>query len=277
VHTRPTTPFASGSSPVSPQLIAAIVCDISVSLQAEFPKLFGILFFLKKVLFHSTDYRRAAIKGNLIPGLVRALREYGPRPNTSVESVCTGLETPISCLTSMMWEDPMKECWKPAIDAGLVPLLVDYLALPHAVTVSQLLHLVIRLLVATPQGVDWRWACGLPDALVQLMKAPVLSPAVASQAMSALVHMCQMHRQLLAEYGIIDRVQEIAQSGGESAQFATSFLELMESHTKFLPVSPRPHPRDFHPLSRSPFISPVQSNAVWLCTQSMVGCAGSLC
>ncbi len=209
------------------------------SLQAEFPKLFGILFFLKNVLHHSTNYCSAAVKGNLIPGLVHPLREYGPRPNSSVESVCTGLETPISCLTMVMGEDPMKKCWKPAIDADLVPLLVDYLALPHAVSVNQLLHLVIRLLVATPKGVDWRWARGLPDALVQLMKGPVLSPAVAGEAMSALLNMCQMHRELVAEYDIIHRLQDIAQSGEESGPFATNLLELVETHTTFIP-SPGP-------------------------------------
>jgi hypothetical protein len=139
---------------------------------------------------------------SLTPGLVRVLHTFRPDGEVLEETAAyaSTVTYPLFCLSRLMdvsdQENPTV-FWKPAIEAGVVPVFADLLATGHLSTIMSVLLLAMPLLNATPsQGVQ-QWAGGLPRAMAGLMSGG--PPTFRGTAVEVLVNMGMARPDLIAD------------------------------------------------------------------------------
>jgi hypothetical protein len=214
-----------------------------LSLQAEGEALRTAIKLLGRVIYCSPPYSvTAAIDANIIPGLVRALRELRPPPQPSGETppvLCSDLQAAMTCLSQVMHHeiDHPTGLWKAAFDAGLVPVLCNMLRLGDQAMRSNLLTLSNNLMLITPadlQGLEGRWAKELPRTLAGLIASnPHAAPAA---AVKTLLNMCLVHKEVLLEshkWYLGDSLKQLSTHGNsETAAVAKQLLSLVEQAFK---------------------------------------------
>jgi hypothetical protein len=171
---------------------------------------------LSHVLEASPRFIRAAIEANIAPNLVRILRKTtkarGSTRNRTAE-IPKGHEAPVSCLKQMLKYDMenARTLWKPAVDAGIVPLFIDLLTLGHEPMTIEVTSAAGFLLTPVPQGEAALWDGGLLRALAGLLTAD--SPIVLAGALDVLFNVGWVHPELIVDcrtWGIEHSVQRLA-------------------------------------------------------------------
>jgi hypothetical protein len=197
---------------------------------------------LHTLLGRSPRFFSAAVKGDITPGLVRALRKVGFRPNSlrgTPYDIFSPVYAPLECLLQLVLYDKDNQAGvrKAAYDAGIVPLLCDLLAACDESRIKQVLSLSTSLVLFNSPGEEGEWAGRLPHAIARLMNAS--PPVAAAAAADALFNMCTLYPQLLLAcptWGIGDSLKRLtAHSDPETAAAAKKLLSIME---EWLDVSP---------------------------------------
>lgn len=114
----------------------------------------------------------AALQANLTPGLVRIIRELrSDREAADEDGWRRAINSPLVCfcqLAEAVDNNDATGFWRPAVDAGMVPVLIDMLNEPY-LAVKWVMRLAARLLLAAPIGGVEVWAGGLPRAVAGLI------------------------------------------------------------------------------------------------------------
>jgi hypothetical protein len=204
------------------------------SLQAE-AELIIVTSMIASDLFDSSpDFIAAFAKADVTRGLVCVLRKLKAVPYRRGEpplEVNAAIHACLSCLMELLvlHMDDARGPRKSAVEAGIVPLFIDMLALRHEPTIYLVLRLVFPVLVPADRGEVQQWAGGLLRAVSELLLA---SPPIAPErAADALFQLGAVHRPLIADYrswGIDASVQRLSRhSDPETAEAATKLLFLV--------------------------------------------------
>jgi hypothetical protein len=169
-------------------------------------------------LFECSPRFVAAAEGmDMTKLLIRLLRQLVPPAGSPIAEphVLLGLEALLQSLRALLAHDldTALSGFKPIIDAGLVPVLINLLSLRHEPSAAQALHLAETLLLATPHGNPPRWSWGLMGAVAGLLSAE--PPVKPDRAAEVLFHVGMERRQLIADYqpwGIDASVRRLARS-----------------------------------------------------------------
>jgi hypothetical protein len=164
----------------------------------------------------SPRFSPAAVKGNITRGLVRVLRNFCVRPDSLAgpsSDFFSALDAPLSCLCKLMQYDNDNHggVRVAALDAGIVLVLCDLLAVCDEPRIMEVLTLSTSLLLVTSPGDGGQWTGRLPHAIVRLLNAS--PPVAAAQAADTLFNMCITHRQLLLDcdtWGMGDSLRRLA-------------------------------------------------------------------
>jgi hypothetical protein len=140
------------------------------------------------------------MEANLIPDLVRALRELRPpryRTEDSLKADCVPLIHPLACLEQLFEDDLDNDhgLRKTAVQAGLVPGLMDLLTLSHEPTTDKIIELAGSLLKYYPEGEARPWVTVLMRAIVQQILAH--PPAALNDAAVTLYNVGVTHPELI--------------------------------------------------------------------------------
>jgi hypothetical protein len=199
---------------------------MAFSWQAEQPLLFQLPNLLFALFDQCPACIPAALGGNLTPGLVRMLRNLRPgSPAVTQDPVDCGLVlgSTLFCFLSLMASSPA--FWRPAIDAGVVPVLIAMLRIPHESTLVSLLHLSSSLLLAAPKGSVEGWAPGLLQAIAGLVNAtPPVAPGVAA---ATLLNLGLVRRDMLLDFhtwGLVESLQQLKMHGNSYVAAAAKGL-----------------------------------------------------
>jgi hypothetical protein len=162
----------------------------------------------------------AAIKGNVTPGLVRILREFGPHPHTlmgtsyNISSKCTAVKMALTCLCQLMQynnDHSSIGMWELAYDSGIIPVISELLTISAEPTLNNVRTLCTCLVLITPHRQAHRWSGKLPEAIAKLLAA---NPGDARAcAADALISMCISDRDSLMDsstWGLNDILGELA-------------------------------------------------------------------
>lgn len=183
----------------------------------------------------------AAVKGNVIPGLVHALRQRLPHRDTLGGDPIESFEPndlPQLCLMEILEYDVQHSAgfWKPVLDAGLVAVLRSNFPLLRGVdkvTSTYLLGLFAlleRLLLAVPPGEGVSWAAGVPRAIARLITAQ--PPVAPRHAACMLLQMGALHLQWLADcdkWGMADSLRRLKHdSDPDTAHAARLMLKALK-------------------------------------------------
>jgi hypothetical protein len=248
--TFPHLPAPRLSHPLFPFL--ALSYDV-LPLQAEgralllLPKLLRCLFLRFPA---SIPY---AVNQNLTPGLVRILRELRPGRHSSAEGsneVLSALDDSLTCLRNLYEEYAERdmatawEFWRPAINAGLLPVIMDLLTMGHKPLVLSLLRLSGILLMPLPNRAAEPWARGLLRAVAGLISAR--PPVAPEAAMELLLSVGIIRRDFMMDFhtwGIYDGLQRFAaHTNPRTAAVARALLFLVNSGSDVSStLSPRIH------------------------------------
>jgi hypothetical protein len=232
---------SSPHSSLLPHLLPSLTTCSTSQAEGPTPMTFKLLGNLLPCGPHCVP---AAIKANVVRGLVHVLRQRCPRPKSQSRrpaDIWSELETPLWCLVEIACRD--SAFWKPAIKAGTVPVMVDALALRHEPVVRQVLHLAKLLLAAAPRQDGGQWAGKLPRAIGRLIrKQPPVAPGTAADI---LFKMASAHRELLEDYskwgmgrsleGLMD------DSDSETCEAAARLHGFLVAESLLVGWSPEPH------------------------------------
>jgi hypothetical protein len=214
-------------------------------LQADWPGIVCILAFIRSVHGLVPSFIPAAIRPKFGAYLVRVLRNARMDGNASPESLgllCQVLGVALSCLVDFMRFDikNSNELWKPAVDAGIIAVLLDLLTLGHEQTVSSSLELSGMLLMSAPRGEAEQWGVGLVQTTAQLLSA---KPPVALRDAARMLHSIGMARPTLIAnfhtWGINDSLQHLTtHSDPDTAAAAGQLKKLLSDAKPGADVSP---------------------------------------
>lgn len=164
---------------------------------------------LHALLCRCPAYIPVALDGNPTPGLVRIL--YLLRTYTTGGLFGEGISDNlplmvlINCLERLMdacSPDNLTGFLRPAVDAGIIPVLSELLMVGQEPTTLQLLQVSRRVLLAAPpaeSGGAQQWAGGLPPAIAKLLTV-VGHPGVVSAAAETLFNVGKMRPDLLTGF-----------------------------------------------------------------------------
>jgi hypothetical protein len=174
---------------------------------------------------------------------MRKMRPGHQRVTEDTRDIGMALNFPLMCLSQITdaseasSEDPAT-FWKPAIDAGIVPVIVDLLALPDRKTILSLLRLSGSVLLAGPRGEGQRWAGELPRAIAGLVNA---KPPVAVHEAVAMLFNIALRRDLVLDlraWGVHEAVRRLeSDRDPETARGAKGLLFMVSQR---LDVRPPP-------------------------------------
>jgi hypothetical protein len=160
--------------------------------------------------------------------------------------ICQALGAALSCLSDLMRYDSThrKEFWSSAVNAGIVPVLIDLLTAGHEQTVSKTLELSGMLLTSAPEGEVTRWGVGLVHACTRLLSA---DRPVAVRVAAEMLHIVgETHHALIADchtWGIDLSLQRLTMHSDPGTACAAHQLKNLLSCVKPKPnVSPQPPP-----------------------------------
>jgi hypothetical protein len=186
-----------------------------LSLQAGCPQLFWTASLLCTLVEKCPSIAPAAIDANVVPGLVRVLGEVRTRFSSGLED--TGnlwevVEPPLSCLKQLLWYNMLSigALGKAAVDAGIVPILVDLLKFDDEVTIVLVVRVSALLLVPAPRETVGAWGRDLMRASARLLTAS--RPVTQRDTIEMLAKIGETHPQLLVDchtWGIDDAVQRL--------------------------------------------------------------------
>jgi hypothetical protein len=215
-------------------------------LQADWPDLARIPALLSAILTHIPRYIPAAIRGNVTSGLVRVVRKArtdGKLDFKYLGFTCQALRLAVSCLTELMRYDTKhrKEVWRSAVNAEIVPVLIDLLTAGHEQTVSTTLELSGMLLVSAPEGEVARWGVGLVHATTRVLTGH--RPVAVRHAAEMLHKVGMAHPCLIADchtWGIDNSLQQLTMHSDPGTAAAACQLKKLLSGVKPAPdVSPQ--------------------------------------
>lgn len=156
--------------------------------------------FLSSLIVCSPPYMSAALDANLTPALVRIICTLRSGHYAAAEGVVTAvIDNPIITLMNLVRGADARHAtgfWKPAIDAGVVPIFIDLLTF-HWRTVKFILWLSHHLLAAAPSGSPGAWAGALPRAIAGLISA---GPPKALDAVEMLFSVGLIRKDVLANF-----------------------------------------------------------------------------
>jgi hypothetical protein len=185
-----------------------------VSSQDQGPELFRISAVLSPLLDASSQSIPAAIEANVVPGLVRVLKEVQRRRQSGdpLEDTLAALAKPIDCLKDLLQHDMAKAgtLWKTAVDAGIVPITIDLLTLDDEQTSIGLVLVSGFILMVLPRGEAQSWEGGLLRAVAKLLTST--SPMVLQVTADVVFNVAFMHPELIVDcrtWGIEDAVQRL--------------------------------------------------------------------
>jgi hypothetical protein len=123
----------------------------------------------------------AAISADIAPRLVRVLSKLRARPSMVAASPLSfgeALLFPVACLNELTQYDRrhMMDLWRPLIDAGILPILIDLNALGNAKAAEHLLLLSATVLLTAPSSEVGQLGANLLGEIARL--ASEGSPAV---------------------------------------------------------------------------------------------------
>ncbi len=220
-------------------------CPKVFFMQADWHGIKGILLLLTVFLEQIPSFTPAAIKANFSRHFVRILRNarlYGKSSPESLASMCKVVGIALSCLMGLMRYDVKnaKEMWKPAVDAGIVPVLLDLLTLRHGQTLGSTLELSGMLLMSAPRGEAEQWGVELVRATAGLLNAA--RPVALHDAAKVLHTVGKKHPALIADchtWGIEVSLQQLTLHSNSDTAAAARQLKKLLSDVKQQPdVSP---------------------------------------
>jgi hypothetical protein len=165
---------------------------------------------------------------------MRRLRPGHQEVTEETSGIGMALNFPLMCLSHITdaSEENSKDpavFWKPAIDAGIVPVIVDLLALPDRKTILSLLRLSGTVLLAGPRGEGQRWAGQLPRAIAGLI---IGKPPVAVHEAVAMLFNIALRRDLaldLRAWGVYETVRRLeSDSNPDTARGAKGLLFMVD-------------------------------------------------
>jgi hypothetical protein len=189
----------------------------------QIPKLLAGLFS------HCPAFIPAAVNGNITPGLVRVLRTFCAGGQFRAEEL-DDTTFSLFCLSLMDESDKNSIIfWKPAIHAGIVPVLTHLLTSGHEATIFGVLRLSGSLLLASLPEEPRPGAGTLPRAIAGLLSA---SPPVAVyEAAETLLNIGQMRPDLIEDshaWGMADSLQRLKLHGDpRTAAAATRLMSIV--------------------------------------------------
>jgi hypothetical protein len=253
--------FWEGQSPSLPE----------VRVQADWPILARVAALLSTLLSWTPRFIPAAIRGNVSSGLVRVLRKAHTDGKPSAQHLgasCQAVHYTLSCLTEIMVYDSThrKVFWRPAVNAGIVPVLIDLLTHRHEQTVSKTLELSGMLLTSAPEGEVGQWGLGLVHATTRVLSAD--RPVAVRNAAEMLHKVGSAHPCLIADchtWRIDDSLQQLTTHSDPGTAAAAL-------HLKKLLSSVKPEP-DVSPLLNS---TSILSPSLDYCLVYITWCVGSL-
>jgi hypothetical protein len=166
----------------------------------------------------SPRFISGAIAANLVPGIVRALRRIcvslasGAGP---ASTRCPRPEPALKVLTELLEseEGEVSGVRETAINAGVIPVLVKLLRIPHESIVVRALGLAVPLMTAGPCGSSGGAARGAGEllrAIAGLISAT--PPLAAGKAADALFDILKVQPDLIVDYqswGIDDTLRQL--------------------------------------------------------------------
>jgi hypothetical protein len=180
-------------------------------------------------LFQSCPcFRPAAAKSNLIPHVLRLLRNlHAGSILEDPDENRAALHFPLLCLFVFMLYDKRdtRELWKPSIDAEIVSVVCDLLALGDEPTVMKVLKASGRALVSGQPAKALRWAPGLTRAIAQLLTAG--PPVAVREAAEILLHVARTRPHLIEDchtWGIEASVQRLSMDNDPAVAAAADQL-----------------------------------------------------
>jgi hypothetical protein len=227
-----------------------------LSLQAEMPTLVHLPRVFNQLLASCPAFKRAALKGNPVPSLIRVMHELSPGRQATAEDpleVNAAIDYCHSCLHQLGADlrvkddaDGLKAFWISVIDAGIVPVIADFLASAQEPVVMSFLRLSNMLVVAAPRGGGAEWPTQLLRAVAGVMSARMLvAPAAAAEL---LMNVGMMRRDLLADFhtwGVTESARRLTRrSDPNTASAAKALLFIVNQRAD---VSRSQLPR-LHPL-----------------------------
>jgi hypothetical protein len=199
--------------------------------------------FATKLLYALVDYAPspccpAAINGNVTPGLVRVLRDFGEHPSSvmgitsNTSNVCGGVKMALRCLCQLLQYDndhPMG-MWESAHDSGVVPVISDLLTISAGPTFNNVRTLCTCLVLVTPLGQEGRWAGKLPQVVQRLLTATV--GEARARGTDTVISMCILDRRLLmgsSTWALTDILGELVTLNDPETALAAQELLLIAS------------------------------------------------
>jgi hypothetical protein len=210
------------------------------------------LYLAPKLLYAlfecSPRFVAAAQRMDVTQLLICLLRQLAPPRGLPIAEhhpgLLLGLEAPLQSLRALLAHDldTALSGFKPVIDAGLVPVLMDLLRLRHEPSAAQALHLAETLLLATPHGNPPRWSWGLMGAVAGLLSAE--PPVEPGRAAEVLFHVGMERRQLIVDYqpwGIDASVRRLARSPDAETAAAAKKLLYVVNEGKYVSAIRSPY------------------------------------
>jgi hypothetical protein len=212
-------------------------CNNDHSLQADGE---GSLY-TTKLLYGLVDYAPllccpAAIKGNVTPGLVRVLRDFGSHPSSvmgtsfKTSNVCVGVKMALRCLCQLLQgdNDHRMGMWQSAHDSGIVPVISDLLTICAGPNFNIVRTLCTCFVLVTPHEQEGRWAGKLPQAVERLLTAT--AGEARARATNTVISMCILDRRLFVDsstWGLSDVLKDLAaNSDPETGAAAQELLRI---------------------------------------------------
>jgi hypothetical protein len=214
-----------------------------IVLQADLPHLLEICALIDLVLVGSPDCISTSLEANLIPGLVRVVRKLNEECHSAAaEADLLDIEekiwTPIYCIHLLLKSSDT--CLKPAIDASLVPAIIELITLSafHEGTIIDIVILSGCLLLGpTPEAAE-PWAGRLLCAVAGLICA---TPPVAScAAANLLLNIGLLRPDQLADFrswGLVDSLGRLTLHNDPDTAAAAKRLEFVVSRLAETDVS----------------------------------------
>jgi hypothetical protein len=236
-----------------------------LSQAAALPTRTSALPRVARILKVALDFRPyfilAAIKANIIPGLVRSLRELsqphrvaryrGGLPDTS--EVTDPLRPGLLCLYRLMQheQETPKGLWKPAVDEGILPLLLDMFQDANEHTIVPLVGSSGLLLQVAPTHVTEQSTPGLVRAIARVLISP--SPTAHEFAVGMLLEIGRKHPAVVKSWqswGIEESLKRLTLHSDPALKDLAMQLEVMLfSATEEPDVSSDPsHALQSHPI-----------------------------
>ncbi len=215
-------------------------------MQADWPNLAHLPGLLSAFFTWIPRYLPAAIRGNITPGIVRVLRKAraDATPDAKhIGAICQALGFALDCLTALMRYDVdhAKKLWRSAVNAEIVPVLIDLLTHRHEQTVCKTLELSGMLLMSAPEAEVARWGVGLVYATTRVLSAD--RPAAVRDAAEMLHKVGTAHPCLIADchtWRIDNSLQRLTMHSDPGTAAAARHLKKLLSSVRPQPdVSPR--------------------------------------